>query len=165
MSLLRQQQMGGSAFLNEVDGNLTLWATAERQTTLHWQGKFRGPEFEPMTFELEVADSTRVIDAEGRLMPSVVAKPVSELKLQMEEGKQESEENLLMRAIAANRNCSIANLAIKCGFIGGTGQPQKSKVHKMCSRLVEEKLLERRGNKYRITSKGKREIGWQEEDE
>jgi hypothetical protein len=30
--------MGGSAFLNEVDGNLTLWATAERQTTLHWQG-------------------------------------------------------------------------------------------------------------------------------
>ena len=85
--------MGGSAFLNEVDGNLTLWATAERQTTLHWQGKFRGPEFEPMTFELEVADSARVIDAEGRLMPSVVAKPVSELKLQMEEGKQESEEN------------------------------------------------------------------------
>ena len=79
--------MGGSAFLNEVDGNLTLWATAERQTTLHWQGKFRGPEFEPMTFELEVADSARVIDAEGRLMPSVVAKPVSELKLQMEEGQ------------------------------------------------------------------------------
>ena len=69
-----------------------------------------------MTFELEVADSARVIDAEGRLMPSVVAKPVSELKLQMEEGKQESEENLLMRAIAANRNSSIANLAIKCGI-------------------------------------------------
>ena len=157
--------MGGSAFLNEVDGNLTLWATAERQTTLHWQGKFRGPEFEPMTFELEVADSTRVIDAEGRLMPSVVAKPVSELKLQMEEGKQESEENLLMRAIAADRNSSIANLAIKCGFIGATGQPQKSKVHKMCGRLVEEKLLERRGNKYRITPKGKREVGWTDDDD
>ena len=156
--------MGGSAFLNEVDGNLTLWATAERQTTLHWQGKFRGPEFEPMTFELEVADSARVIDAEGRLMPSVVAKPVSELKLQMEEGKQESEENMLMRAIAADRNSSIANLAIKCGFIGSTGQPQKSKVHAMCGRLVEEKLLERRGNKYRITPKGKREIGWKDDE-
>ena len=157
--------MGGSAFLNEVDGNLTLWATAERQTTLHWQGKFRGPEFEPMTFELEVADSARVIDAEGRLMPSVVAKPVSELKLQMEEGKQESEENMLMRAIAENRNISIANLAIKCGFVGSTGQPQKSTVFKMCGRLVEEKLLERRGNKYRITPKGKREIGWKDDDD
>ncbi|TFW53644.1 hypothetical protein CT676_40610 [Bradyrhizobium sp. MOS001] len=157
--------MGGSAFLNEVDGNLTLWATAERQTTLHWLGKFRGPEFEPLAFELEVAESVRVIDAEGRLMPSVVAKPVSEFKLQMDEGKQESEENVLMHAIAADRNGSIANLAIKCGFIGGTGQPQKSKVHAMCGRLVEEKLLERRGNKYRITPKGKREIGWKDEED
>ncbi|MET4033372.1 hypothetical protein ABIB94_004164 [Bradyrhizobium sp. JR7.2] len=157
--------MGGSAFLNEVDGNLTLWATAERQTTLHWLGKFRGPEFEPMTFELEVADSARVVDAEGRLMPSVVAKPVSELKLQMEEGKQESEENMLMRAIAESRNISIANLAIKCGFVSSTGQPQKSSVFKICNRLVEEKLLERRGNKYRITPKGKREIGWKDDDD
>ena len=81
--------MGGSAFLNEVDGNLTLWANAEKQTTLHWLGKFRGPEFEPLAFELEVTDSAKVIDAEGRLMPSVVAKPISELGLQMAEGRQE----------------------------------------------------------------------------
>ncbi|KRR12207.1 hypothetical protein CQ12_31665 [Bradyrhizobium jicamae] len=157
--------MGGSAFLNEVDGNLTLWASAERQTTLHWQGKFRGPEFEPMTFELDIADSARVTDAAGRLMPSVVAKPVSELKLQMEEGKQESEENMLLRAVATNRNSSIANLAISCGFVGATGKPQKSKVFAICSRLVDEKLLERRGNKYRITPKGKREIGWKDDNE
>ncbi|QHO76251.1 hypothetical protein ACH79_30255 [Bradyrhizobium sp. CCBAU 051011] len=157
--------MGGSAFLNEVDGNLTLWASAERQTTLHWQGKFRGPAFEPMTFELGIADSDRVIDAAGRLMPSVVAKPISEFKLQVEEGKQESDENMLMRAIAANRNSSIANLAIICGFVGATGKPQKSKVFAICGRLVEEKLLERRGNKYRITSKGKREIGWKDDDD
>jgi hypothetical protein len=63
-----------------------------------------------MTFELEVTDGSRLIDAEGRLMPSAVAKPVSELKLQIDEGKQKSEENMLMRAIAANRNSSIANL-------------------------------------------------------
>ena len=157
--------MGGSAFLNEVDGNLTLWVTAERQTTLHWQGKFRGPEFEPMTFELVISDSARVVDVEGRLIPSVVAKPISELKLQLDEGKQESDENALMRAIATNRNSSIANLAITCKFVGATGQPQKSKVYAMCSRLVEEKLLERRGNKYRITPKGKREIGWKDSDD
>ena len=116
-----------------------------------------------MTFELEVTDSSRLIDAEPRLMPCVVAKPVSELKLQMDEGKQESEENMLMRAIAANRNSSIANLAVTCGFVGATGQPQKSKVHRLCGRLVEEKLLERRGNKYRITPKGKQEIGWSDD--
>jgi hypothetical protein len=154
--------MGGSAFLNEVDGNLTLWATAEKQTTLHWLGKFRGPEFEPMTFELEVADSARVIDAEGRLMPSVVAKPISELKQQMEEGKRENEDAMVLRAIAADRNISIAELAKKCGFVSSTGQPMKSTVFRICSQLVEEKLLERRGNKYRITAKGKKEIGWKD---
>ena len=79
-----------------------------------------------MTFELEVTDGSRLIDAEGRLMPSAVAKPVSELKLQIDEGKQKSEENMLMRAIAANRNSSIANLAVTCGFVGATGQPQKN---------------------------------------
>ena len=84
--------MGGSAFLNEVDGNLTLWADAEKQVSLHWQGKFRGPEFEPLGFELEGADSAKVVDADGRLMPSVIAKPVSELGLQMAEGRQESDE-------------------------------------------------------------------------
>src|SRR5262249_36022182 len=116
-------------------------------------------------FELELADSARVVDAAGRLVPSVVAKPVSEFKLQMDEGKQESEENLLMRAIAANRNRSIANLAVARGFVCATGQPEKSRWYAICSRLVEEKLLERRGNKYRITQKGKREIGWKDDDD
>ena len=154
--------MGGRACLTVVDGNLWLWATAEKQTTLHWLGKFRGPEFEPMTFELEVADSARVIDAKGRLMPSVVARPISELKQQMEEGKRESEDAMVLRAIAADRNISIAELARKCGFVNSAGQPMKSTVYRICNQLLEEKLLERRGNKYRITAKGKKEIGWKD---
>ncbi len=157
--------MGGSAFLNEVDGNLTLWANADKQTTLHWLGKFRGPEFEPMTFEMETVESSRVVDAEGRLMPSVVAKPVSEIKMQFVESRQEREEVTLLNFIAGNKNSSIADLAIKCNFISAAGNPQKSKVFAMCSRLVEEKLLERRGQKYRITAKGKKEINWDGNDE
>jgi hypothetical protein len=150
--------MGGSAFLNEVDGNLTLWANAEKQLTLHWLGKFRGPEFEPLAFELDVADSDKVVDAEGRLMPSVVAKPVSELSLQLAEGRQESDEILVLRAININRKISIAGIATVCSFLDGKGLPQKSKVFRICSGLVEEKMLERRGTKFRITSKGKKEL-------
>jgi hypothetical protein len=150
--------MGGSAFLNEVDGNLTLWANAEKQLTLHWLGKFRGPEFEPLAFELDVADSDKVVDAEGRLMPSVVAKPVSELSLQLAEGRQESDESLVLRAININRKISIAGIATVCSFLDSNGRPQKSKVFRICSGLVEEKLLERRGTKFRITAKGRKEL-------
>jgi hypothetical protein len=157
--------MGGSAFLNEIDGNLTLWANADRQTTLHWLGKFRGPEFEPITFEMETVASDLVKDAKGRRMPSVVAKPVSEIKLQFAEAKTEREEVTLLNFIAGNKNASVADLAIKCNFISAAGNPQKSKVFAMCARLVEDKLLEKRGQKYRITNKGKKEINWDGEND
>lgn len=46
---------GGGAFMNEVDGNLTLWADEEQNTTtLHWQGKFRGMTFSPISFALKL---------------------------------------------------------------------------------------------------------------
>jgi hypothetical protein len=157
--------MGGSAFLNEIDGNLTLWANADRQTTLHWLGKFRGPEFEPITFEMETVESDQVKDAKGRKMPSVVAKPVSEIKMQFAETRTEREEITLLNFIASNKNSSIAELAIKCNFISAGGNPQKSKVYAMCQRLTEEKLLERRGSKFRITPKGKKEINWEGEND
>lgn len=157
--------MGGSAFLNEIDGNLTLWANADRQTTMHWLGKFRGPEFEPVQFEMLTVESDKVIDADGRCMPSVVAKPVSEIKVQFAEAAQEREETTLLNFIAGNKNASISDMAIRCNFISAGGNPQKSKAYGMCQRLVEEKLLERRGPKYRITAKGKKEIGWGGEDD
>ena len=44
--------MGGSAFLNEVDGNLTLWAEAEsRRCSCTGRASFSGPEFEPLHFD------------------------------------------------------------------------------------------------------------------
>ena len=45
---------GGGAFLNEVDGNLSLWADENQNTTtLHWHGKLRGMTFCPIAFTLQ----------------------------------------------------------------------------------------------------------------
>src|SRR5213594_1401980 len=42
---------GGGAFLNEVDGNMSVFSTEKGvTTTLHWTGKWRGPTIEPITF-------------------------------------------------------------------------------------------------------------------
>ena len=44
---------GGGGFINEVDGNMSLWADEEQATTsLHWCGKWRGMTFAPIAFEL-----------------------------------------------------------------------------------------------------------------
>ena len=46
---------GGGAFLNELDGNLTLWSEALGEVTeLHWQGKIRGPDFSALGYRLGV---------------------------------------------------------------------------------------------------------------
>ena len=42
---------GGGAFLAEVDGNLVC-RKDDSAVSLHWQGKFRGPDFAPMAFLL-----------------------------------------------------------------------------------------------------------------
>ncbi len=158
--------VGGGAFLNEVDGNLTLWSNAEKQATLHWQGKFRGPEFEPMAFEMKTVESEKVVDANGALMPSVVAAPISELILEHGERSQEDDENLVLKIIAASPRASMNQIATTAKFVSENGRPQKSKVQRIITRLLDDKLVEKhRGNKYRPTKKGKREIGMEDCDD
>ena len=151
--------MGGSAFLNEVDGNLTLWADAEKQVTLHWLGKFRGPEFEALSFDLRVAESARVHDAEGRLMPSVVAVPIAEATIEEGRRKLESDENRVLRILAASPNASFSHIATRAGF-EVEGRPSKAKVQRVMANLVQYKFaVKHRSGKYKITEKGEKEIG------
>lgn len=157
--------MGGSSFLNEVDGNLTLWAGAERQTTLHWQGKFRGPEFEPMSFEIETITSDRVKDAKGRLMPSVLARPIGEMQIEMAQKQTEMKEEAVLGAIYRSPRGSIATWASMAGFLSKDGKPQKSTVLRICQRLAEEKFLIKSRGRFKITKKGKQEIGAENDDD
>ena len=156
--------MGGSAFVNEVDGNLTLWANSEKQTSLHWLGKFRGPEFDAISFELITATSDKVKDARGRFIPSVVAKSISEITLEASEVTQEQDENRLLHAMHDDRGASFA-LASRCGFVLD-GRPLKAKVQRLVARLVDDKMLSRhRGGKFKLTRKGRHEIGVEGEDD
>jgi hypothetical protein len=67
---------GGGAFLNEVDGNLTLWADQEAKTTeLHWHGKLRGPSFPSITLDLRPHPHPTWRDRQGQPVQMVVAVP------------------------------------------------------------------------------------------
>ena len=56
---------GGGAFVAEVDGNLVC-VKAGSVVELHWHGKFRGPEFEPISFKIQAGQSEKLKDAKGR---------------------------------------------------------------------------------------------------
>src|SRR5262249_52470549 len=86
---------GGGAFLNEMDGNLTLWLHDETLVTLH-HNKIRGPGFEPMTFKLEKITTTALVDSKGRLMPTVHAVAISGQEEEQQEASAEREEDELL---------------------------------------------------------------------
>jgi hypothetical protein len=145
--------MGGSAFVNEVDGNLTLWSGGDKTTTLHWQGKFRGPEFDPLSFELKEITSLKVRDEQGRLMPTVMAEFLLEAVADRRGAVNEEDENVLLRLIHADKHASMTVLAKRAGFT-------KSKVQRLTRALKEDGMARKfRGTKYRVTKKGCAAVG------
>ena len=60
------QPRGGSAFIAEVDGNLSC-RKDDSVVELHWQGKFRGPDFTPISFKLRTCYARAI---EGHQRPN-----------------------------------------------------------------------------------------------
>jgi hypothetical protein len=147
---------GGGNFINEVDGNLTAWKT-DSATAVHWQGKFRGAEFAPLTFQLRTATTDRLTDSKGRLVPTVVAVAISENEQIKIETKSRSDEDQLLVSILENERTSLKAHAVILGWKTKSGEPNKTLVNRVASNLKKGKLvtMERRG--LALTAKGTQE--------
>jgi AAA domain/CHC2 zinc finger len=146
---------GGGNFLNAVDGNFTA-ARTDNTTVLHWQGKFRGPDFAPMHFMLRTVTHERLVTSTGRLVPTVVCDWISdEAKDQIDAAKVKDEDSILA-AIEADPKASRTSLAIKMNWKLRNGDPHKTKVGRKIEDLKKQKLvtITRAGN-YRLTDHGK----------
>jgi hypothetical protein len=148
---------GGGAFTAEVDGNLTCWKT-DSLVSLHWQGKFRGPDFAPISFELETVTSPNLRDSKGRTIPSVVARALTDQERSRAEANAGGDEDALLLAIADNPRASFAGLAVALGWISSKGE-NKAKVKRCADRLKADRLVkpDRRGTLC-LTEKGETEV-------
>lgn len=147
---------GGGAFLNEIDGNLTLWREGER-LTLHTAGKFRGAVFDPVHFRLMQIELAAHRDAKGRPIHSVVAIPIDEHEVETLSRQDWTDENRLLYEMLKNSNASISSWALACAWKSETGTPHKSKVHRLLESLSAEKLVRRSRGKWLLTPQGKTE--------
>lgn len=128
---------GGGAFLAEVDGNLTVWKERS-QVTLHWAGKLRGPDFEPISFSIDPCVIQSVRDAKGRQVVSVVA---SWSIGGAASSVSDAAEVALLRAMCAEASGSVASWAKRCGWVSSAGEPRKSKVARLLQRLESNRLV------------------------
>ncbi|MDT1061179.1 AAA family ATPase [Paracoccus sp. CPCC 101403] len=142
---------GGSSLLNEVDGNLTLWNDAG-VIKLHWQGKFRGAEFEALRFELEKRESDKLKDAKGRRMPTVLAKPLMEMRAIQIARDQLSREDAFLLSLEANPDYTVR------AHSDVIGVPSMGAMSRLIDRLAEQGLIKKFRNRWELTKKGERAV-------
>ncbi len=133
---------GSGAILNEVDGNLTLWKGDGGRISLHWQGKLRGIEFEPLSFRFEVTGSPDILDAKGREVHLPTLRPAEDAG---DIGGEIDADKALLQAMIADPAASIRDLAM-------TTRTTKSSIDRRLKRLAKEKLAELVLGKWKVTA-------------
>jgi hypothetical protein len=148
---------GGSSLLNEVDGNLTIYRE-ERILSLHWQGKIRGPEFEPLQMELTTATSSKVIDKRGVLMPSVIATPVLETRAMELAEEANNREDAVLLSVERHPSQSVSDRCIDMRMLNENRKPMKSTMQRVLMKLRDDKLIKRFHRQWELTQDGQKAV-------
>jgi len=150
---------GGGAFLNELDGNLTLWSERLGElTTLHFQGKLRGPPFSAIPYKLRSVP-TGFTDKRGRPDNTIIAEPIDDAEAARRSAQERANEDTVLNALDRHPDWSLANIAQFAGWTKD-GTPEKWRVQRAIDVLAKDKLVTqpRRGDKWVLTDKGKAAI-------
>jgi hypothetical protein len=151
---------GGGAFVNEMDGNLTA-RKSDSAVEMHWQAKFRGPDFAPLSFHLRTVTHERLKDSKGRSLPQVVASHLSEAaEAEMAKAVRSHEDELLLM-LDSHPQASTAELAELLGWRTRDNKPYKMQVHRLLKSLsaAKVKLITKERDGYMLTPKGLKAIG------
>ncbi|WP_313194529.1 AAA family ATPase [Shinella zoogloeoides] len=144
---------GGGAFIAEVDGNLTL-AKSDGSVKLHWQGKHRGPDFEPITLELKTITAPSLVDSKGRPIPTVMAQALSASDARgMAAAARRDEDDALLQ-IEANPKVSLTSLADALGWKRPDGSAHKDRARRATEKLRRDKLASYEGRRWKVTPAG-----------
>ena len=147
---------GGGAFLNEVDGNLTCKRN-DLAVELHWHGKFRGPDFAPMFFQLKVVTHERLKDADGNLIQTVVALPLSDEGLKEISLKNRKDQDDVLLSIEGAPDLSTRERAQQLCWLTKAGDPYHMRVVRAEKALKEAGLIKKNRDDWELTDKGKKE--------
>jgi len=148
---------GGSAFLNELDGNLTAWNSGGVVSLS--QNKIRGADFEPVKIKLDVFVFPDIKTNFGTPITSVIAKPLDMNESELLEEQAESEENRLLTLVNSSPKSTLREWAGLLGWNDRNGQPMVSKVSRTLSQLKADKMVKKVRKNWKITAAGKAEIG------
>jgi hypothetical protein len=147
------QPRGGGAYVAEIDGNLTITLN-NGIPSLHWQTKFRGPDFTPVAFQLRSVTHQELKTANGKPIKTVVATVLSGAEQEALEDAAYRDEDSLLHIIGKHPGKSLAEYGKLLGWAGKNGEPNKTKVYRIVQRLKRTKLVDEAHKKLQLTAKG-----------
>jgi hypothetical protein len=140
--------------LNEIDGNLTSTKLNDVVTEMHWAGKFRGPEFAPLSFKLRTVTHKDIKDTECNLLPTVICEHLSEQAKAEIEQEARTEEDAVLDLIRAHPAISYAQIASLMEWHTFDGKPNRSRAQRRVKALIKDKLVKKTRDGWEIV-KGK----------
>jgi hypothetical protein len=147
---------GGGAFLNEVDGNLTC-KRDDLAVELHWHGKFRGPDFAPMLFQLKMVTHERLKDADGNLIQTVVALALSDEGRRDMSAVKRADEDQVLLSIDENPRLPSRDRAQQLGWFMKSGEPYHMRVVRAERTLEKGRLITKARDGWELTKNGRQE--------
>jgi hypothetical protein len=147
---------GGGAFLNEVDGNLTC-KRDDLAVELHWHGKFRGPDFAPMLFQLKMVTHERLKDTDGNLIQTVVALALSDEGRRDMSAVKRADEDQVLLSIDENPRLPSRDRAQQLGWFMKSGEPYHMRVVRAERTLEKGRLITKARDGWELTKNGRQE--------
>lgn len=148
--------LGAGSFLNEVDGNLTA-AVEGSAVQVHWQGKIRGADFDPINFELASVGHERLISNFGPFK-TIVAKHISDAAREGIDKVVKGDADLVLAEIQAHPTGSRREYASRLGWLLAGGQPHYSKASRAINKLLAAKLVAKDLDGFAVTDKGAKRL-------
>lgn len=143
---------GGGAFLNEIDGNLTVWSQDASSQTLHHSQKFRGAGFDPMEWVMQVHTFDHLTDIHG----TPLKLPVSRPETNVERSSRETQNDTILRdylfSVDAGQPMSVREGAVRFAI-------SRYRMDQIIGTAKAEKLIKRYAKTYVLTDGGRAYLG------
>lgn len=139
---------GGGAFLNEIDGNLTVWSQDAAQQTLHHSQKFRGAGFDPMEFIMQVHEFEHLADIHGTPLKLPVSRPELATEKMVRDEDNERLLEMYLETVEAGQPLSVRELA-------GQRMISRWRAEQIIKMAKDEKLIKRHAKTWVLTDGGR----------
>ena len=139
---------GGSSFTNELDGNFTVWAEPDGTQVMHWEGKHRGPPFEPLNLMMVDCQFDHITDHKGRAMPLKYTRQQLIIEQANAARRAEDRDREALMILDAEPRTAIRALAEALHVSRSTAQ-------RTIDTLKAEKLIRRKQKGWHLTDDGK----------